>query len=128
MGYYKKFSEIDSTLDSIAKSGRSNKKLLTFAICLAISSCLWLIISLNKSYTSTITFTIKSSTNTKQEVVARIYGNGYDILKEKMLTKPLVISNYKKKSVKADKFILEEFQLDDNLKYSDFEPAIITFE
>lgn len=127
MGYYKKFSEIDSPIDSIAKSGKSNKKLLTFAVCFVISFCLWIIISLNKSYNATLTFTIKSG-KTNQVVMARIYGNGYDILKEKMFMKPLVINNYKRKSVKAEKFITEEFQLDDNLKYSDFEPSVITFE
>jgi hypothetical protein len=129
MGYYKNLVLAENKRNKqVAKSVKANKKILAFIICLVVSAILWIIVSLNKNYTSSITFNIKIEGIKNISVKALIYGNGFDILKEKLFVKPILIKRTKIQSIKSEVFIQKYHEFDEHLKYSDFEPASITIK
>lgn len=124
MSYYKK---LDVTAENSAyKTGKANRKLLAFVICFLISALLWTIIALNKHYKSTITFTIRTSADKKIKVTASVYGEGFDLLKEKLFEhRPdIVLENYKS-NIETEKYLRDKVELNEDLKYSDFNPETI---
>lgn len=129
MGYYKNLILAESKQKELAaKSGKANKKILAFITCLCFSMLLWIIVSLNKNYTSSITFDVKIEGMKSTKIVAHIYGNGFDIIKEKLFTKSIYLKKTKIQSINSENFIQEHHEFDEHLKYSDFEPASITIK
>lgn len=129
MGYYKNLILAENRQKELAaKSGKSNKKILAFITCLFFSTLLWIFVSLNKDYTCSITFDIKMEGMKTTKIVARIYGNGFDIIKEKLFTKSIYLKKTKIQSINSEDFIQEHHEFDENLQYSDFKPETITIK
>ncbi len=92
-----------------------NRNILTFGLFLIISSFLWLLNTLNKSYSDTIKYPIKFTNLPKdiqlleelpERINIEITGHGYDILSYKLnYSKPPIIVNLKKQNLR---------QLDEN--------------
>lgn len=124
MGYYKK---LETNADSSAhKTGKANRKLLAFIVCFLISVLLWTIIALNKNYKSKAVFTINTATDRKIKVSATVSGEGFDLMKEKLFGSRLevTISNAKT-SIATEKYLRDNMELNDDLKYSNFTPETI---
>ena len=129
MGYYKNLVLAGIKQKKVtAKSGKANKKILAFTVCLFVSVLLWVIVSLNKNYNSFITFNIVTAGEKNKQVTARIYGNGFDIIKEKLFMKSIVLGKIKMGVISSEDLIEEHYELDEHLKYSDFEPTLITIK
>lgn len=123
MGYYRKFI---SSSQSNTKSTKTNRKLLAFIACFLIAVALWVVIALNKNYKSTITFYIKvPGQKLASKVTATIYGEGFDLMKEKLLRGRLGVTANNSRRIETEELIRENLELNDGLKYSNFKPAIL---
>lgn len=125
MGYYRNFDTPEFNNPNNRK-GKIRRKIVAFVACFFISCMLWLIIAMDKKYSARINFTILSDQKTKIKVTARIYGEGFDILKEKFSSNTINMQGFNSKSkIDTEQLIRDSLELNSNLNYTQFKPPTI---
>ena len=126
MGYYRNLEAIDSG-NSSSKNGKANKKLLAFVVCFVIAVLMWTIIALDKNYKSKISFYIITENTKPVKITADIYGEGFDILKEKIFRGRFEVAagNKKNRTINTEELLRDSLELNEGLKYSHFKPVTI---
>ncbi len=81
---------------------------------------------MDKKYSARINFTILSDQKTKIKVTARIYGEGFDILKEKFSSNTINMQGFNSKNrIDTEQLIRDSLDLNSNLNYTQFKPSTI---
>lgn len=87
--------------DKARRTGKINKRLVTFVFCLIIASSFWVINSLNKSYNVSVVFPVVYNNFPEKKVVVNslpeavnvnVYAKGYNLLAYKLKAKKLNIN------------------------------------
>ncbi|MEO8148042.1 MAG: hypothetical protein ABI723_10415 [Bacteroidia bacterium] len=126
MGYYRNLETANAN-DASNKQGKARKKLLAFILCFVVAVLLWIIIALDKNYKSHISFYIKTENTQRTKIIADVYGQGFDILKEKLFRGRLEVTAdmNKNKIIDTEELLRDSLELNEGLKYSHFKPATI---
>jgi hypothetical protein len=126
VGYYRNLESAD-TGNTPGKQSKGRKKILAFIICFFIAALLWVIIAMDKNYKSKISFYIYTESNNRVKVTADVYGEGFDIMKEKFFSSKSVlkIGSVRKNSLDSEQLLRDSLDLSEGLKYSNFKPAAI---
>jgi len=85
---------------------------------------LWLLIALNNTYDTTLTYTLYAN-KTKRSIVVQVQGKGFELLKEKLAHKRIQVQA---KSISdTESYIRNNLPVNEHIKYLSFKPLSVSF-